>query len=97
MARYMMLFRYTAQGIKGIKEAPARVEAGRKAFRDHGAEMKEWYLAMGQYDGVVIAEAPDDETMAKIALWIGSQGNVSTETLRLFSEGELKKMVSALP
>ena len=97
MARYMMLFRYTAQGIKGIKESPARIEAGRKAFRDHGAEMKEWYLAMGQYDGVVIAEAPDDETMAQIALWIGAQGNVSTETMRLFSEGEFMKVLSGLP
>ncbi|MEX0787689.1 MAG: GYD domain-containing protein [Anaerolineales bacterium] len=97
MARYMMLFRYTAQGINRIKESPARIEAGRKAFRDHGAEMKEWYLALGQYDGVVIAEAPDDETMAKIALWIGSQGNVSTETLRLFSEAEFKKVVAGLP
>lgn len=97
MARYMMLFRYTAQGINRIKESPARIEAGRKAFKDHGAELVDWYLAMGQYDGVVIAEAPDDETMAKIALWVGSQGNVSTETLRLFSEGEFKKLVAGLP
>jgi uncharacterized protein with GYD domain len=97
MARYLMLFRYTAQGINRIKESPKRIEAGRKAFRDVGAEMKEWYLALGQYDGVVLAEAPDDETMARAALWVGSQGNVGTETLRLFTEAEFKDMVAKLP
>lgn len=97
MARYLMLFRYTAQGINRIKESPKRIEAGRKAFRDAGAELKEWYLALGQYDGAVLAEAPDDETMARVALHVGSLGNVGTETLRLFTEDEFKKMVDRLP
>ena len=52
---------------------------------------------MGRYDAVVVSEAPDDETVAKLALSIGSQGNTRTETLRAFTEDEYRKMVAALP
>jgi uncharacterized protein with GYD domain len=52
---------------------------------------------MGQYDAVVIAEGPDDETAAKLALATAMQGNVRTETLRAFPEAELKRIVAALP
>ncbi len=52
---------------------------------------------MGRYDAVVIAEGPDDETAAKLALAIGSQGNVRTETLRAFTEKEYLKIIAALP
>ena len=62
-----------------------------------GAELKQWYLVMGQYDAVVVAEAPNDETIAKLALVIGSLGNVRTETLRAFNEDEYRNIISALP
>jgi uncharacterized protein with GYD domain len=51
----------------------------------------------GQYDAVVIGEAPDDETAMKLALLIGSQGNIRTETLRAFTEDEYRKIIAALP
>ena len=62
-----------------------------------GAERKQFYLTLGRYDAVVIAEAPDDETAAKVALAIGSAGNVRTEILRAFAEDEYKKIIAALP
>jgi uncharacterized protein with GYD domain len=52
---------------------------------------------MGQYDVVIVAEAPDDETIAKCALNLGSKGAVSTETLRAFTEDEYRKIIAALP
>jgi uncharacterized protein with GYD domain len=52
---------------------------------------------MGRYDMVVVAEAPDDEAMAKIALAISSGGAVRTETLRAFPEDEYREIVAALP
>ena len=61
------------------------------------AEMKKFFLTMGRYDAVVIIEAPDAETVAKLALAIGSQGNVQTETLRAFSQDEFLDIVSGLP
>ncbi len=52
---------------------------------------------MGQYDSVFVAEAPDDETIARIALLIEAQGNVRSETHRAFSEADFRKIVSGLP
>ena len=97
MATYLMLFRFTQQGIQNIKESPARVEAAKKAFQEMGARVKEFYSVMGRYDTVFIVEAPDDETIAKAALAVGSLGNVRTETLRAFTEDEFRKIVAVLP
>ncbi len=97
MATYIVLLRYTQQGVQNIKESPARLDAAKKAFQAMGAELKQWYLVMGQYDAIVVAEAPDDETVAKLALATGSQGNIRTETLRAFTEDEFRKIIAALP
>ena len=48
-------------------------------------------------DAVVIAELPDDAAVAKMALSLGAMGNVRTETLRAFTEGEFRKIVGELP
>lgn len=97
MATFIILIRFTPQGIGSIKESPKRLEAAKQAFRAMGAELKQWYLVSGQYDAVVIGEAPDDETAMKLALLIGSQGNVRTETLRAFTEDEYRKIIGSLP
>ena len=62
-----------------------------------GAELKEFYLVQGRYDMVIISEAPDDETVAKVSLAIGSGGAVRTETLRAYKENEYLKIIAALP
>lgn len=97
MATYVVLFRLTSQGISNIKDAPKRVDAARQAFKGLGVELKGFYLTMGRYDYVAIIEAPDDTAMAKASLAVGSKGNVTSETLRAFSEADLKGIVSALP
>jgi len=97
MNTYISLLSYTAQGAANIKASPARLDAARKMYEANGAKLKEWYLTFGQYDAVVIADAPDDETAAKLILMIGSQGNVHTETFRAFAEGEYRKIIASLP
>jgi uncharacterized protein with GYD domain len=97
MATYITLLRYTQQGITTIKDAPKRVDAARKAYQALGAELKALYLVMGRYDFVALVEAPDDTTAAKAALALGSKGNVSSETLRAFSEDEFRSIVAGLP
>ena len=52
---------------------------------------------MGRYDAIVVTEAPDDETVSKLALAAGARGNVRTETLRAFTEEEAKKIAAELP
>lgn len=97
MPTYVTLINYTQQGIQKIKESPSRLDAAKKAFRAAGAEIKDFYLVFGRYDIVLIAEAPDDETAAGMALAIGSQGTVTTETLRAFTEEEYREIIAALP
>lgn len=96
MPTYITLIRYTNKGIENIKELPDRVDAAREAFRSLGGNMKAFYLTMGHYDAVSIGEAPNDETMAKALLALGSQGNVQTETLKAFTEDETKKIIGDL-
>jgi uncharacterized protein with GYD domain len=52
---------------------------------------------MGRFDALLVAEAPNDETVGKIALALGALGNVKTETLRAFTEAEYKKLIASLP
>ncbi len=97
MPTYISLLRYTQQGIEKIKEGPARLEAARKVFEKIGAKIKDFYLVSGRYDAIVITEAPDDTTLAKATLSLGSRGNVRSETFRAFTEEEFRKIIAALP
>ena len=97
MPTYVSLLRYAQQGIMDAKNGPARLDAAKEGFRRAGAELKGFYLTMGQYDGVAILEAPDDVTAARLALAIATQGNLRMETLRAYPEAEYRKIIASLP
>ena len=97
MPTYITLARWTQKGLENVKEAPSRLDMAKEAYKAMGAEVKEMYLVMGEYDMVVISEVPDDQTMAKLLLSIGSQGSSRAETLRAFTEDEYRKIIAALP
>ena len=97
MATYVALVKYTQKGIENIKQSPSRLDDAKKASKAIGVQIKEFYLAMGRYDIVIVAEAPDDEIAAKWVLSLSSKGNVTTETLRVFTEDEYRKIIGALP
>ena len=97
MATYIILGKYTEQGIRNIKQCPQRVDAVRSAVEAAGGKMPGFYLTMGQYDFVAITEGPDDETMTRVLLSVVSSGNVSTETLKAFPEAEYRRIVASLP
>ena len=97
MPTYMTLINYTQKGVENMKDSPNRLDAAKELFKSMGGELKSFYLAMGKYDAVVIAEGPDDETATKIAMTIGAAGAIRTETLRVFTEDEYRKIISELP
>ena len=97
MSTYISLISLTQKGIENIKESPTRLNKAKELFKAMGAELKEFYLVTGRYDMVVVSEAPDDETVAKVALAIGSAGAIRTETLRAFTEEEYKSIIAAMP
>lgn len=96
MATYITLVHFTEQGLQSIKDGPARLEQARADFRAAGGELKEFYLTTGRYDAVAIIEAPDDETIARLALQIGARGNSRAETLRAFDEDAYRRIVSRI-
>ncbi|WP_242342797.1 GYD domain-containing protein [Anaeromyxobacter terrae] len=97
MPTNVSLLRYTEQGIRNVKEGPARLDAAKKAFKAAGGELKQFFLLMGHYDMLVVWDAPDDETAGKIILALGSLGNVRTESFRAFPEAEFRKLIAGLP
>ena len=97
MVTYIMLANWTQEGIQKVKESPARLDKVKQAFQDAGAELRSFCMTMGRYDMVAVVEAQDDETIAKLALMIGSGGAVRTETLKAFPEDEYRKIIAALP
>ena len=97
MPHYLSLLRYTQQGITKIKDSPARLDAARKTAEAAGGKVHAWYLTMGRYDAVLIAEFPDDEACAKYFLSVGAMGNVTTQTMKAFTEAEYRKIIGGLP
>ena len=97
MATYISLLKFTDKGIATIKDSPNRLDNAKKVWQAAGGNLKSFYLTNGQYDAVVISEAPDDATVAKLALATGSAGAVRTETFRAFTEDEYRKIIASLP
>jgi uncharacterized protein with GYD domain len=93
MPTYVVLAHLTDQGARTMTDLKTRLDNARSTAKGYGAELKQIYLAMGAYDYVVIADAPDDETIARVALAVSNQGNVRTNTFRVFSEAEALKLV----
>jgi uncharacterized protein with GYD domain len=97
MSTYVSLLRFTDQGIRNIKDSPTRLDAAKKAFQAAGGELKQFFLLMGKYDALIIAELPNDETAGKVTLALGSLGNVRTESFKAFTEPEYRKVIAGLP
>jgi uncharacterized protein with GYD domain len=94
MPTYVTLVRWTDQGRTKAKDLPARYADAQQRMKDAGVNEIGTWVTMGQYDMVSVAEAPDDETIAKVALNIAGRGNAVTETLRGFNMNELAKLLS---
>jgi len=93
MAVYVTLYRFTELGVKNIQDSPKRIEKLRDEFKKAGAEIKQFYALMGQYDTMIVAEAPNEEVIARLNLMIDATGNVTSQTMRAFNEQEWKKMI----
>jgi uncharacterized protein with GYD domain len=96
MATYVMLMKYTDQGIRKIKDSPKRAEAFREAAKKSGVTVKDILWTQGHYDIVTILEAPDDHSLSAVVLGVGALGNVHTETLRAYSAADMKAILAKM-
>ncbi len=96
MATYVSLIHFTEQGIRTIKEDVHRESIGALIGKHEGVKIVGEWWTMGEYDAVMVTEAPDDETMTRFLLGAGRQGNIRTTTMRAFSAQDMQKIVSKL-
>jgi uncharacterized protein with GYD domain len=97
MPTYVILGRWTPQTFKYLKDAPHAVKEAKELIRKMGADLKGWYVLMGRFDEVCILDAPDDATVARIALAVGERYSVKTETLRAFDIDDALKTLAFRP
>src|SRR5574340_1446148 len=81
MATYVILSTLTDEGRKTIKENPKRILEVNKELAKMGIKVKEQFAVLGPYDFVNIVEAPDNETVMKMSLELGSRGSIQCTTL----------------
>lgn len=93
MATFITLIDFTDQGIRNIEESPHRADAFTEAAEAFGARVVAQYWTLGAHDGVLILEAPDEETAASVLIQLGSSGNVRTQTMRAFEWAEAQEVI----
>jgi uncharacterized protein with GYD domain len=81
MPTYIMLTTLTPEGVQTIKNNPARIRDVNKEVEQLGATVKAQWSTLGRFDFINIVEAPDEQTMARISLELGSRGTARYETL----------------
>jgi uncharacterized protein with GYD domain len=96
MPSYIMLGRYTQQGVEGIKDAPSRIAGNMQRAQAAGITIKSVYMTMGEYDQVVIFDAPSDEVAMGALVGLGMQGMVRSTTLRAFTMEEMGAILQQL-
>ena len=96
MPTYVALANWTEQGARTVHDSPRRLDAARKMLEDMGGKFTSFLMTMGEYDIVLVYEAPDDAVAARFTLLLGRQGSVRTETLKAFPEQAYRAIIESL-
>ena len=96
MPTYITLWNYTQQGLENIQDSPGRLDAAVDLMGSLGGELHSFYLTMGEYDIVTVAEFPDDDAAAKAVIGIAQSGNVSPMTMRAWPEAEYRELFESM-
>ena len=81
MPTYIMLSKLTPEGVATIKNNPQRIREVNKELEQLGASVKAQWSTLGRFDFINVVEAPDDVTMARVSLELGSRGTAQYGTL----------------
>jgi uncharacterized protein with GYD domain len=81
MPTFIMLSTLTPEGVQTVKNNPQRIREVNAEVEQLGATVKAQWAVLGRFDFVSIVEAPDDTTMARVSLELGSRGTGRFETL----------------
>lgn len=95
MVRYLSLITFTDKGIKDVSNSLDRARDFSSAVASQGGKVLSQYWALGEVDGCVIFECPDDQTAASLLLKLGQADATRTKTMRVFDATEFESIVSA--
>ena len=96
MATFISTVQFTDQGMKDIKATRKRAEVFKTAAEKMGIEVKDIFWTLGPFDGLVVFDAPDDETATALMLHLGTFGNVHTQTARAYQAAEMEQILGKL-
>jgi uncharacterized protein with GYD domain len=96
MATFISTIKFTEQGIQNIKDTCARANAFRSAAKKMGVKVQDVYWTLGPFDGLLVFDAPDEETATAAMLRLGSLGNVQTQTARAYKAAEMEGILAKL-
>jgi uncharacterized protein with GYD domain len=94
MARFLSLLSFTEQGMRNVMESVQRAAEFRRDVEAAGGKVLSQYWALGDFDGCIIFESPDDTTGTALLLALGRLGNVRTHTLSIYNEQEFSKLLA---
>lgn len=97
MSIYVTLYKFTDQGIRNVKDSPARLEAGIKSAEAAGIKVLGAYYTLGEYDLVVISETDDEEAGIAHTLAQNAMGNVRSITLRGLTPEQFAAILAKTP
>jgi uncharacterized protein with GYD domain len=91
MPKYLITANYTTEGVKGLQSAggSSRVDAVKAALDSVGGSLESFHFAFGDADAYVIAEVPDNQSAAAVALAVNSSGAAVTKTIVLLTPEEV--------
>lgn len=93
MANYVLLLQFTDQGVRSVQNTTKRAAAATATARKMGVKLADIFWTLGSYDLVLVAEAPNDETMTACALKLASHGNIKTQTMRAYRAKEMNAIL----
>jgi len=96
LSHYILLINWTEQGRNKIKESSDCFNSFKASLEKAGGKVIGCYYTFGEYDVIIIMEAPNDETVMSLMLKVGSVGNVKTKTLKAFDVDEGLKIIKDL-
>lgn len=96
MPTYIILGRFTEQGLREFAGNTGRLDSIKRVFKSKGVTLKSFYLTLGRYDWQAIVEADGDDKVAAIVLTLASFGSLRTESSRAFTEQEYLHIAESL-
>jgi uncharacterized protein with GYD domain len=96
MSTYVVLFDWTDQGIRNVRDTVDRYDRAIELADKHGVSLEQTYWTVGSHDIVGLAQAPDDESISAFCLELSSAGNLRTNTLRAYNREEMRSVLERL-